>query len=89
MLCPAGWRSLYESSAMHGENRVRLELVQELGEQRREISAQRHWRAISDVSGHWTELFVLPVGRSVRPKGLHKDSEPSSDPAPPAPPAAE
>ena len=84
MLCPAGWRSLYESSAMHGENRVRLELVQELGEQRREISAQRHWRAISDVSGHWTELFIVPVGRSVRPKGLHKpvDAPPEEGPEP-------
>ena len=52
-------------------------------------STRLHWkpasgRAISDVSGHWTELFVVPVGRSVRPKGLHApvDAPADNGPAP-------
>lgn len=39
----------------------------------------RVWCAISDVSGHWTELFVVPVGRSVRPKGLHAPVDAPAD----------
>jgi hypothetical protein len=31
----------------------------------------RLWRAISDVSGNWSEEFTVPYGRSVRPKGIH------------------
>jgi len=39
------------------------------------------WRAIPDVSGHWSELSVVPVGRSrsVRPRGLHKPVDASDD----------
>lgn len=51
-------------------------------------TALRPWCAISDVSGHWTELFVVPVGRSVRPKGLHKPGEAPPEEGPgPAPEA--
>lgn len=49
----------------------------------------RSWRAIMDVSGHWTELFPLPVGRTVRPKGLHKGVDAPLDWVPPPAPDAE
>jgi len=34
------------------------------------------------VSGHWTELFIVPVGRSVRPKGVHKPVDASAEEGP-------
>lgn len=33
------------------------------------------WRAILDVSGHWEEFIVVPIGRSVRPPGIHMPSD--------------